>query len=78
MEPPADAVSIGDGHAITFSEFRGESVGINHWHRGADGAWCKGWVTFKDSAWNRAFGGALDGWDVVQREPLTLTPSILC
>lgn len=78
--PPADAVALDDGHKIVFAEYQGETAGINEWHKKPDGAWCCGWVAFNGSAWARGFQGVPDwqGWDVVQREPLTLTPSILC
>lgn len=76
-ELPPDTISIGDGHAIRFVEYQGEIAGIHEWHRKADGTWCQGWVSFNGSAWRKGFTGS-DGWDVVQREPLTLTPSIKC
>jgi len=80
IEPPPMAFNIGDGHAILFAEYKGETAGINEWHRKPDGTWCRGWVAFKGSAWAREFMGvpSFESWDVVQRDPLTLTPSILC
>lgn len=77
---PPDAISIGDGHAIVHAEYKGEPAGVTEWHRKADGTWCCGWVPFNGSAWGRGFAGVpgWQGWDVVQREPLTLSPSILC
>jgi hypothetical protein len=77
-EPPAEAIIIGDGHAIVFAEYQGETAGINEWHRKSDGTWCCGWAPFNGSAWVRNFEGRVVGWDVVQREPLTITPSLLC
>jgi hypothetical protein len=76
IAPPENAVGIGDGHAIVFVEYQGETAGIQEWHRKADGTWCRGWVSFKGSAWDRQFSD-LTGWDVVQRQPLTLAPSVL-
>lgn len=78
MPPPADAISIGEGHAITFVEYRGDTAGIDEYHRKPDGIWCAGWVCFKGSAWQKAFGDSIESWDVIKREPLTLQPSIRC
>jgi uncharacterized protein DUF6527 len=78
--PPQNAIFLDEGHAIVLSEYKGDTAGINEWHRKQDGAWCRGWVAFNGSAWAKAFSAVPDfqGWDIVQREPLTLTPSILC
>lgn len=74
--PPADAVDIGSGHRLSFKQFEGETSGVDWWHPVGDG-WCKGWVDFRGSKWAVQFGPDT-GWQVVQREPLTLQPSILC
>ena len=80
MEPPAGAIDIGGGHVIAYAHYEDEIAGITDWHRKADGNWCCGWVPFKDTPWSRAFAGNpnYQSWDVVQREPLTLSPSLLC
>lgn len=80
IEPEADAIDIGGDHKITYTEYEGEPAGIVEWHKKADGQWCRGWVPFRQSAWGRGFENnpGWQGWDVVQREPLTLSPSILC
>lgn len=75
-QPPTGAIDIGHGHRIVPSEYQGEPAGISEWHLKSDGQWCSGWVSFKGSAWAKNFPDT--GWDVVQQEPLTLTPSILC
>ena len=76
--PPDDAMDIGGGCKISLKQFEGETGGLDWWHpRKDNGAWCKGWVEFKGSKWAVQFG-ADTGWNVVQREPLTLTPSLLC
>jgi hypothetical protein len=77
-EPPADAIVIGPRSRIEFSEYKGDTAGITEWHLKADGTWCCGWVCFSGSAWAKEFDGKITTWDVVSREPLTLTPSILC
>jgi hypothetical protein len=76
MEPGANAVDIGDGHKIVFAEYEGEAAGVNVFHQKPDGAWCVGWVSFNGSPWGKQFGNK--GWEVLQREPLTLSPSIQC
>lgn len=78
MEPPAIAVDIGTDHRIVHADYQGEPAGLTVWHRKQDGAWCCGWVSFNGSAWVKSFGGRVQGWDVQQRAPLTLSPSILC
>lgn len=77
MQPPEKAIDIGQGHRITFVEWGGEVCAINDWHLKPDGNWCRGFVDFKGSRWAAQFG-ANTGWDVLQREPLTLSPSLLC
>lgn len=79
--PPVDAVSTGDGFAMTFTMYEGEHAGIVEWHRKANGKWCRGWVPFRGSKWSMLFegrGSEYQCWDVSQRDPLTLSPSILC
>jgi hypothetical protein len=76
--PPTDAVDIGEGHRISFREFKGEVAGIAEYHQKPDGTWCSGWVAFSGSAWAREFKTPINVWQVISREPLSLTPSILC
>ena len=77
MTPPKNAVDIGGGHRIQFVTWEGEVCAINDYHLKADGQWCRGFVDFKGSKWALQFGPDT-GWDVVSREPLTLSPSLLC
>ena len=76
--PPPDAIDIGGGHLIHFVSFEGEVCAIDDWHKKPDGTWCKGFIDFEGSAWVKSFDGLVKGWTVVQREPLTLTPSLEC
>jgi hypothetical protein len=77
--PPADAIQIGPDQYIAFAEYKGEQSGIHEYHKNPAGEWCAGWVAFKGSPWDKQFSETpITTWDVVQREPLTLTPSILC
>lgn len=77
LEPPANAIDIGGGHRIVFVEFEGEKAAIDDWHLKADGTWCKGFIDFKGGTWAPIFGPD-KGWDLIQLEPLTLSPSLLC
>lgn len=77
--PPTDGIVIGDGHVLVYGEYQGEPAGVTEWHRKMDGTWCRGWLAFKGSAWANSFKPEQEvGWDVLQKEPLTLSPSILC
>lgn len=54
----------------------GNWIAITHWHKNAQGNLCGGWVPF-----NVVSEYILPGtpkWDVISREPLTLSPSLLC
>jgi hypothetical protein len=57
-------------------------VGIDEWHRKADGRWCVGYCLFavpEADLWAQAYvGGHATRWQVVSFEPLTITPSIAC
>lgn len=77
----ANAVRLDDQHYIVYAEYHGDTAGINEWHLKPNGKWCNGWVPFRGSAWEKQFATAgvdIKPWDIVSRDPLTLTPSILC
>jgi hypothetical protein len=76
--PPPNALDIGGNHRISFSHYQGEEAGIVDWHLSPQGIWCRGWIAFRGRAWANSFKSIIVGWDVIQREPLTLTPSLLC
>ncbi len=78
MTPPDDALDIGDGHKIVVNEYQGETAGVVEYHRKADGDWCSGWVAFAGSKWAAHFQEKIISWQVISRDPLTLSPSILC
>lgn len=80
LTPPKHAISTGDGFAMAENTYDGEPAGIVEWHRKADGSWCRGWVPYSGSKWAAQFSAnpEYQSWDVVQRDPLTLSPSILC
>lgn len=56
-------------------------VGIDEWHRTADGRWCVGYCLFAVPAadeWAAAYvGGMTTRWQVTF-DPLTMSPSIAC
>lgn len=72
-----DQIWLDDDHAITWTYRSGESgpSGALHWHRKpiapgeitATPGWCVGGISF---------GG--DGWTLESKEPLTVSPSLLC
>jgi hypothetical protein len=76
--PPAEATDIGGNHRIEIVYYQGEPAGFNEWHLNKKGAWCRGWVAFKQSKWGEQFKKGDVGWNVQVREPLTLSPSIKC
>ena len=77
-EPPSHAIDIGGNHMIEFVTYQGDIAGINDYHRRkSDGAWCRGWVMFNGSSLGKQFNNQ-GGWDVTQREPLTISPSMVC
>ncbi len=75
----SDTIDIGDGHTLAFASYQDDPrTGANVIHTRPDGSICQGWISFRGGAWDRAFKGGVPSWDVVEREPLTLSPSILC
>lgn len=51
-------------------------VGIYEWHRRPDGRLCCGWARFNVPSEYTVPNST--SWDVLNYEPLTLTPSLLC
>jgi hypothetical protein len=80
VTPPPEAIYLDSRHCIVYAYYEGEAAGINEYHVMPNGKWCRGWVPFHDSLWGKRFRGVegWEGWNVIQREPLTLTPSIAC
>ncbi len=74
-----DEIELGDGHKLVYCKFNGQRrVAANIEHIRPDGSHCKGFVPFAGRAWANEFSGRITTWDVIQEEPLTLAPSILC
>ena|ERR1035437_6435042 len=73
-------IDIGNGHSIRFAEYNGEKrVGLTDYHKRPDGSNCAGWISFEGRAWANAFKDVpIPTWKVLQLEPLTLSPSLLC
>ena len=62
---------LDDDHFIEWSYEHGEITGILTWHiNKATGAWCLGAVQWA--------GQNQPQWQLVSREPLTISPSVLC
>jgi hypothetical protein len=71
-------LDIGHGVAIALRHFEGQLAGVAYTHPKPDGSGpCKGprsgadWVPVKPH-------DPIGGWDLVSKDPLTLSPSLLC
>ena len=74
-----DEIDLGDGHRMIFCDYEGQKrVAAHIQHQRRDGAYCVGFIPFKGRAWSNEFNGKIEEWDVVQDDPVTLSPSILC
>jgi hypothetical protein len=72
-------IDIGEDHKIEYKSFEDDpQTGINVHHKTPEGKDCVGWVPFKGGAWDKAFEGEIVSWDIQSKDPLTLSPSILC
>lgn len=67
-------VDIGSGVTITFVEYNNVIVGLNEAHKDKDGNVCMGFVAFA----GEALAEGRPQWRVERKNPLTLSPSILC
>lgn len=74
---------IGHEHAIECVEYQGDKcaiVKVYHWRQ--DGTECTPHhVALADGTWAKEFaksGVMIRSWSVISRDPLTLSPSILC
>lgn len=59
-------MDIGHGVSVQLSYIDGELHGAAYWHEPCG----RSWISVRP-AWK-------DGWDVLQLDPLTLSPSLLC
>jgi hypothetical protein len=68
-------VDLGHGHAMELRSWKGEVAGLNLHHPG-----CKSpsFIPFTARSWAREFCGGIISWEVLQDDPLTLSPSLLC
>jgi hypothetical protein len=76
-----DVVWLDDNHAVTWSQFKGETEpsGGVLWHRKTDNEWCCGAWFIREPTWNgKPFRENISIWQLVSKEPLTLSPSFLC
>jgi hypothetical protein len=85
-------LDLGDGHALRWVEWNPDpklnpqyaSLPAEEFHHGAivshatpDGRYCEGAITLDSPRSAGAFAGH-PRWTVEQRDPLTLSPSLLC
>ena len=73
-------IDLGFDHQARIVPFGGDPhSGIDYYHKTPDGRECGGFITITDSAWAREFAhGTIETWDLISKEPLTLSPSLLC
>lgn len=79
MDGP-DRQDLGDNHEIIWSSYEGQKrVGANVKHLTSAGEVCNGFIAIKGRSWEQSFQpGTIQSWDMVQEEPVSLQPSILC
>ena len=74
-----EVIDLGDDHTLTFASYKDEPhAGANVAHKKPDGTTCDSFIAFAGRSWAQAFNGNITTCDVLQDEPLTLSPSLLC
>jgi hypothetical protein len=77
-ELPEDAENIGhDEWQVRLYDDAGNWIGIDHYHPNSRGGWCGGCALF-DLPEVRERYHPSNTWHVESRDPLTLSPSLLC
>lgn len=72
-------IDIGDNHHIRFVQYEGDlRSGIDDKHLTKDGKECRGFLAIRGGAWDKSFNGSIASWDMLNADPLTLSPSVLC
>lgn len=72
-------IDIGHDHSIEWVEYEGDAhAGLNDYHLRKDGTPCKGFLAIENGSWAKAFEDVIPTWTILQTDPLTLSPSILC
>jgi len=74
-------IDLGDNsHYFEFVQHKDElSGGIAIHNRPDTGEQCVGgYISFTGHSWAREFDGEIETWELIQKDPLTLTPSLLC
>lgn len=72
---------IGGGHKIKFTSFKDDQyAGLRDKHlRPDNGQECEGFITIAGGEWAKEFEGHdIEKWVMESKEPLTLSPSLLC
>jgi hypothetical protein len=80
-DKPEDILWLDDDHAITWSQWPGESEpnGGILWHRKPEGDWCCGSWYIRHPTYNgKRLSADVTLWTLESRDPLTLSPSFLC
>lgn len=72
-------IDLGDNHELVWSIYEGDKyAGASVPHLKPDGTKCAGWIAIEGGAWAKSFDGKIQTWKIVQHEPITLEPSLLC
>lgn len=71
------SIDLGNGSFYVKSVDReGNWIAITEWHKNPQGNLCGGWVPFNVES--EYINASTPKWEVISRDPLTLSPSLLC
>lgn len=79
--PPINSIRIDDNHFYVKLLWEEKWVGIDEWHKKADGRWCVGYCLFNvpgADEWAHAYVGDVKTRWTVTFDPLTMAPSVAC
>lgn len=72
-------IDLGENHTLQWSHYKGEErTGAQVDHLTPAGVKCSGFIAIEGRSWANSFNPPIEGWRVIQEEPLTLVPSLLC
>lgn len=71
-------IDLGMDHTFEPTEYKGEFAGGITNHLTPEGKQCSGHISFAGRSWARSFDHKITTWELVQEDPLTVTPSLLC
>jgi hypothetical protein len=77
MELPEDAIALGHDTFMTKVYREGVWVAIHEWHQCRPGEYGAGFIAFTGKTKPEWWAGG-PTWEVLNEEPLTLSPSLAC